>query len=139
MMDLVQEVYALPAGTICELAVASMMAIHAYFRFQKPAEIHSSSRLKTPGRSSERVLGLVRELGGSVYITGHGARQYLDHELFEREGVSVEYLDYQKTPYPQLHGDFTPFVSALDLIANCGRDGAKMIASPAVPWRTFLK
>jgi WbqC-like protein family len=137
MLDLVQQVYAQPAGTICDLAIASMTAIHGYFRFPKPTETCFSSRLNIPGRSSTRVLDLVRALGGSVYVTGHGARQYLDHEHFERAGVSVEYLDYQKTPYPQLHGDFTPFVSALDLIANCGRDGVKIFASPAISWRTF--
>jgi cephalosporin hydroxylase len=29
-------------------------------------------------------------------------------------------MDYQKVPYEQGHGEFTPFVSILDAIANCG-------------------
>ena len=79
------------------------------------------------------VLDVVKSQGGTVYVTGHGAKDYLDHEMFEREGVQVRYMDYRKTLYPQQHGEFTPFVSILDLIANLGRDGARVIDSPAVP------
>jgi hypothetical protein len=82
---------------------------------------------------------MVVSLGGSRYLTGHGAKNYLEHDLFEQGGVSVEYLNYEKTPYPQLHGDFTPFVSSLDLIANVGRAGVDRIRSGTVPWRQFLQ
>ncbi len=94
--------------------------------------------MSIPGKSWQRVLDIVKSVGGDTYITGHGAREYMDHEAFERAGVAVEYLDYQKQPYPQLHGDFNPFVSALDLIANMGREGRARIASGTKPWREFL-
>jgi len=85
------------------------------------------------------VLSVVQGLGGDVYVTGHGARHYLDHEAFEAAGVRVEYLDYEKRVYPQLHGPFTPYVSVLDLIANVGRAGRDVIASGTKPWREFLR
>lgn len=90
------------------------------------------------GQSSRRVLDVVKQASGTHYITGHGARQYLDHALFEAEGVHVEYLDYQKQPYPQLHGEFTPFVSVLDLIGNLGKDGARVMVSGSVDWKAFI-
>src|SRR6185437_13872514 len=90
------------------------------------------------GTSSRRVLNIVLALGGSRYITGHGARQYLDHELFDRAGVRVEYMNYLKIPYAQLHGGFTPYVSALDLIANMGPSGASCIRSGTIYWKDFL-
>ena len=80
----------------------------------------------------------VKHLGGDTYITGHGAQHYLDHELFAREGVHVEYMNYQKREYRQLHGAFTPYVSILDLIANEGRDGLKVITSGTVYWKDFI-
>ena len=129
MLALVRSVYQESAATISELAVASMMTICRYFQFSKPTEIFFSSQMEIPGASSQRVLDVVRRVGGTTYITGHGARNYLDHELFERQGVRVEYIDYQKIPYPQLHGEFTPFVSALDLIANVGKAGSTVFVS----------
>ena len=138
MMAVVEEVYAREEASMSELAIASMMAVHRYFGFPKPVKFHDSSQLGIGGSGSQRVLDVVRHLDGDLYITGHGARHYLDHELFERSGVQVEYLDYQRHPYPQLHGPFDPHVSSLDLIANCGRQGREVLTSPSVPWRQFL-
>ena len=83
-----------------------------------PPSLLRSSVLGVPGRSWQRVLELVKAVGGTRYITGHGALKYLDHESFEREGVIVEYMDYRPIPWPQLHGSFTPYVTVLDLIAS---------------------
>ena len=72
-------------------------------------------------------------------MTGHGARNYLNHELFERNGVKVQYMDYLRSLYPQAHGTFTPYVSILDLIANTGRDGRQYINSGTKPWQEFTQ
>ena len=91
-----------------------------------------------PGKGSGRVLDIVKSVGGTTYITGHGARNYLAHETFEANGIRVEYIDYQKKEYPQLHGAFNPYVSSLDLVANMGRAGAEMICSGTKYWKEFL-
>ncbi len=139
MLALVEAVYQPPATTICEVASASIEAVCSYFEFPKPGQIVKSSQLDIAGQSSQRVLDIVKHLGGSTYVTGHGARNYLDHSLFEASGVRVEYLDYQKIPYPQLHGAFTPTVSILDLIANLGKNGRAIIASKTMYWKDFIK
>jgi WbqC-like protein family len=44
-------------------------------------------------------------------------------------------MDYPLTPYPQLHGDFDPYVTVLDLIANVGLGQARAhLDSRAIPW-----
>ena len=136
MLALVASVYALESANLSEVNIAGIESIAAYFGLA-PQFVRSST-LPVGGASSARLLDLTRHLGGDTYITGHGARNYLDHELFERQDVRVEYIDYQKCPYPQLHGEFTPFVSALDLVANCGRDGTRVLVSGTVPWRQFV-
>ncbi|HMG74737.1 MAG TPA: WbqC family protein [Pyrinomonadaceae bacterium] len=139
MMSLVQSVYQRSARTIAEVAVASMEAICDYFSLTQGKNFATSSQLGIGGKSSQRVVDLVKRCDCDVYITGHGARYYLDHELFESSGVRVEYMDYRKLPYRQLHGEFTPYVSALDLIANEGRDGSRVIASRTLYWKDFIK
>jgi hypothetical protein len=47
-------------------------------------------------------------------------------------------MKYNQTEYKQLHGAFTPFVSILDLIANEGKGGRRVIASPSVYWKEFI-
>lgn len=138
MLDLVDSVYRQGFEDIGSLSYASTCVLGQYFGLSSDIAFRRSSELETAGSGSQRVLGIVRELGGTTYVTGHGAVAYLDHELFESAGVRVEYMDYAKIPYPQLHGDFTPFVSALDLVANMGPDGANLIRSDAIYWKEFL-
>jgi hypothetical protein len=47
--------------------------------------------------------------------------------LFERNGISVEWQDFAHPLYPQLHGEFVPFMSAIDLILNCGDESRAVL------------
>jgi hypothetical protein len=138
-LALVKDVYAQRHRHMGELAIASMETVCRYFGFAPRSGFLKSSEMGIDGSNWERVLAFVKHLGGDVYVTGHGAKQYLGHEAFEQAGVRVEYMEYQRRPYPQLHGEFTPYVSVLDLIANRGRAGADMICSGTVPWREFVQ
>lgn len=97
-----------------------------------------ASELAVQSTGSARILDLVQKVGGTHYLTAHGAANYLDHERFEQAGVDVSYAAYSKAPWPQLHGAFTPFVTVLDLIANTGEGAGAFIRPAATPWRQFL-
>ena len=124
--------------TIDKVSEKSVEAVSAYFGLTDGCRFVHSTDLGVSGSGSRRVLDLVHAVGGTEYITGHGARNYLDHHQFDLEGVTVSYMDYRKEPYNQLHGPFTPFVSALDLIANKGKDGRAFICSGSRYWKDFL-
>lgn len=138
MLALVDGVFALPAQTLSDVSRASMLALAEYFSLCGACRFLDAAALGIGGKSSQHVHDIVRSVGGTHYITGHGARNYLDHTLFERSGITVEYMDYRSISYPQLHGAFTPFVTGLDLVANCGRSGANVIVSGSFDWRDFL-
>ncbi|WP_280817493.1 WbqC family protein [Variovorax sp. TBS-050B] len=70
---------------------------------------------------SERLADLCRQAGGTVYVSGPAARDYLEPEVFLQRGISLEWFDYANYPeYPQLWGDFAHGVTVLDLLFNCG-------------------
>lgn len=139
MLDLVRSVYAHEYDSLAALSEASTMALCRYYGLNAGRSFRRSVALDIGGSSSRRVLDIVLALGGDTYVTGHGASRYLDHEAFEAAGVRVEYIDYVKAPYPQLHGSFTPYVSALDLVANMGTEGIKYIRSGTIYWKDFIK
>ena len=91
------------------------------------------------GTSWQRVLDLVLSAGGTRYLTGHGAANYLDHQAFEAAGVHVEFMNYSCTPWSQPRETFTPYVSVLDLIARTGPDARKYLLPTTMSWREFLK
>lgn len=124
--------------SLLDLLIASIEVPARHLGCWTAREVVRSSALGIASTGSARILDLVRRLGGTRYVTAHGAANYLDHEAFERAGIAVEYIAYSKTPWRQRHGDFTPYVTVLDLIANEGPAASAAIRPATVAWRDFL-
>ena len=137
-MAIVKDVYSKDYENIGLLARKSLIALAEYFNLLDATQVIDVSTLKIEGSSSDRVLAIVKAVGGTRYITGHGARNYLNHDIFESDRIQVEYMSYQCIPYPQNHGRFTPYVTALDLVANQGQAGSSNICSKSIYWKDFL-
>ena len=135
MFALIEDLYSHASGRLAEFNIAATEKIAARLGLT-PLFLRSSS-LAVAGTSTERLVNLCQTMNCDVYVTGHGALNYLDHEQFERNRITVRYIDYQKVSYPQLHGDFTPYVSILDALANCGDGTRDLLCSEAVYWRDF--
>jgi hypothetical protein len=132
-LGLIDDVYA--QDSLLEILCASIEKCTGALGLPKPLRWERASSLGLAGASWQRVLAMVTALGGTRYVTAHGAMNYLDHEAFERAGVGVEYVAYSKTPYAQQHGLFTPYVSILDLIANEGPAARLKLRPETIPWR----
>lgn len=137
-INLATEVYSREYENIGLLARQSMVSLANYYGLLKNTAVIDVTSMNIRGSSSARVLEIVKAVNGSCYISGHGALNYLNHDLFEESGIKVAYMDYESVRYPQNYGDFTPYVSSLDLIANCGPGGISHICSNAVYWKDFL-
>lgn len=138
MLQLVNSVFTQEILNLAELAKASTVALVEYFGIGRDKAFHDASALGIPGHGTQRLIELCLHFHAATYLTGHGARNYLQHERFEDRGLEVAYIDYGLRRYPQEHGEFTPYVTALDLVAHCGRDGAAWITGSPMPWRAFL-
>lgn len=135
MFALAEKLYGNTSARLADFNIAATQEIAELLGFA-PLFVRSSS-LPVTGSSTERLVNLCEATNCNVYVTGHGALNYLDHEQFERRRITVRYMDYQKVTYPQLHGTFTPYVSILDAIANCGDGTRDLLRSEAVYWRDF--
>jgi hypothetical protein len=94
-------------------------------------QVVRSSELGIEGERSERLLRFCQHFGARRYLSGAAARDYLDVERFAAEGIDVEWQDYQHPVYRQQFGDFVPFLSAIDLLFNCGEESARLVANGA--------
>ncbi|NOT24849.1 MAG: WbqC family protein [Acidobacteria bacterium] len=110
-----------------DLACVDLMARWLHLQ----PRIERSSRLGINGDRSERLVNICRHFGATTYVSGDAAQTYLDVELFARHGIAVEWQRYTHPVYPQQHGAFVPYLSALDLLLNCG-DEAPLIAFPGI-------
>lgn len=106
-----------------DLAVAGMMA--GWLQLSVP--VVCSSACGITGERSQRLVDLCRHFGATRYLSGAAARDYLDVELFARHGIAVAWQDYQHPIYPQQSEPFVPYLSAIDLLLNCGDDSAALV------------
>lgn len=75
---------------------------------------------------TERLVDLCVKAGGSEYISGPAARDYIDEGLFSASGVKLSWFDYAGYPeYHQMWGEFAHGVTILDLLFNCGRNAPR--------------
>lgn len=84
-----------------------------------------SSDYRSAGDRNQRLVALCRQAEAAVYVSGPRAADYLDTQAFAREGLQVEWMRYPDyPPYAQLWGRFEPNLSILDVLFNCGVEGA---------------
>jgi hypothetical protein len=136
MISLAERIYSTDEGNLARFNQLAIEQIADWLGIRTP--FYTSSALGISGRSSERLISICRHFGATQYLTGLGALRYLDHESFETHGIEVRYMDYRKQPYPQPHGEFTPFVTVLDAIACCGRGVRELMVSGTLNWREHV-
>jgi hypothetical protein len=87
-----------------------------------------SSQLGTASEDrSDRILQICQSLGATTLYDGRSAKSFLDVSRFTRCGISVEFQDYIHPVYSQLWGEFVPYLSAIDLLFNCGPEALPII------------
>ncbi|PIQ97166.1 MAG: hypothetical protein COV67_05665 [Nitrospinae bacterium CG11_big_fil_rev_8_21_14_0_20_56_8] len=99
-----------------------------------------SSGLESGGEKVERILSLCRVLGATEYLNGDAGRGYLSEDIFRKAGISLIFQEYRHPQYDQRFPGFVPYLSAVDLLFNCGeksgailRQGGEVFEVPVPP------
>jgi len=89
-------------------------------------DVHTQRRLSsemTPrGSGNEMLVDLLVKAGATHYLSGVGARAYFDPAPFAAAGIEVLWQEFRQIEYPQQFGDFVPYLSAVDMLFNCGKE-----------------
>ena len=93
-------------------AIAAILELEAAFVL--------SSELAVPGTGDDRLIALVRGLGGDTYLSGKGGANYQDPEKFAGAGIELRVNIYQPPEYPQIQGAFVGGLSILDALFHLG-------------------
>jgi len=75
---------------------------------------------------TERLADLCAQVGGTEYISGPAAKDYVEESIFTDMGIKLTWFNYTGYPeYPQLWGEFIHGVTILDLLFNCGKEASR--------------
>jgi len=138
-LALLKTLYEADYERLCDLTIRSTEIIHEYFGYESHYLKTSDFPIAKSSNKSEHVIEMVKYFGADTILSAWGALKFYDFDLFERNGVRVEFIKYSNDAYPQIHGDFHLHVSVLDLIANCGKGGRQFLSAGTEYWPSFIK
>ncbi|OLP15647.1 hypothetical protein BST81_25175 [Leptolyngbya sp. 'hensonii'] len=77
-----------------------------------------SSALPIASKKSDLIFDLCSQFQADRYISGTLGQDYLEVDRFQAAGISIEFQDYRHPSYPQLYGNFLPYMGIVDLWMN---------------------
>ncbi len=87
-------------------------------------KIYFESKLSIRDEKTDRSVAIGKKLKAKNYLSGVGAKNYLQESKFESAGIKLVYQNFIHPVYRQLYGkggdDFIPFLSIIDLLFNEG-------------------
>ena len=86
----------------------------------RPRFLRSSGLEGIAGDKRERLIRICDRLGGTIYLSGPAARDYIQPELFREAGIELRYIVYGYPPYDRGGQPFIPNLSILDPLAWIG-------------------
>lgn len=93
-------------------------------------ELVLESELNVSGTGTQRLVDICKSLGADTYISGSGAKNYLDEKLFEKNNLILGYQKYHSRQYQQhLSESFISDLSIIDALANLGPHTLQIISN----------
>lgn len=135
--ELLQGFFAQSPETLADFTCSLTIALAAELSINNTSFVRSSD-LPALGTKTDRLLSILKHLGATHYISGPSAKGYLDEEALREAGISLEYMNYHYSEYPQLHPPYEPNVSILDLLFMTGADAPNYLNAPGQSFERTL-
>jgi hypothetical protein len=76
---------------------------------------------------TQRIIDICRKLNADTYLSGMGAKDYLDESLFPENKITLYYQHFDHPEYKQCFEPFMPYMSAIDLLFNHGPESRGLL------------
>jgi len=116
----IEQLFSIQQSNLAELCWQQLRFWVTEFRIN--TRIVRASEFQITSRKSQLILDLCQHFGAGKYLSGAMGRNYLDEDLFADSGMTIDYQDFRHPAYPQLWGNFEPYMCIVDYWMNCGSD-----------------
>lgn len=117
VFPLVEEIFHFETYNLSDFNIHSIKTICDYLDIKTNFSKASELGLTDMDRNG-RIIEICKSRNCEVYFSGKGAVNYHDESLFEANHVTIKYTDFSPKTYNQIHGDFAPGLSIIDLLFN---------------------
>jgi hypothetical protein len=126
MFPAIRQVLSAPPESLSVLDIELIRGIRDALGITTPLLL--SSEFEAKGENAILLANICSEVGATEYVSPPGSKVYLDEsDAFSRQNMQVKFFQFQHPAYVQQHGEFLPYMSAVDLLFNCGAAGRAII------------
>jgi hypothetical protein len=125
VMSLIEAGFQTPSDTLSAFNMRMIRAIAEYLGIE--CEFRVSSELKPEGKADDRLVDLMRIVGGTTYVSGAGGQNYQEEGKFEAAGFALDVRTYMPVPYDQGRAEFVPGLSVLDAMFHLGKKASALL------------
>ena len=104
--------------------ICDILGIKKNIVFSSELNLNDEGMAKT-----EKIVNICMKLGITEFYEPRGCKTLFDESLFEKERISIDFQNFTHPEYPQLWGEFIPYISVVDLIFNQGDKSLDIIKS----------
>lgn len=125
IMPSLRRLYAEPARRLVDFNLSSIRMLMSLLDVERPMIL--SSALSPRGARNELLVDLLQKVAADKYLSGVGARDYMEESMFSANGIKVIWQNFRHPVYPQQFGSFEPNLSAIDMLFNCGVEKSRRL------------
>jgi len=117
-IEIINDLYKLNTNYLFEFNFNIINKLFEIFKIN--VDIKLLSQLDLNGEKSELLVKILKKIKSNLYLSGEGAKNFIDLDLFKYNNIEVIFNNFNHPIYEQIHGNFVKNLSILDIILNCG-------------------
>jgi len=121
----IEKLYQSEFEKMMDFNLASINMLMQLFDIQIVVKYSSKYLIKS--KANELLVDILKRTNATHYLSGVGAKDYFNADPFEQANVKVIWQEFKHPTYPQLYGEFIPYLSSIDLLFNCGIEESRKI------------
>jgi hypothetical protein len=116
----ISQIYNTDWDYLCDLNIHIIKTLSELLMLDKPKFMKSSDIKGIDGKKTDRIVNIYNRLNIDEDISGPAAKDYIDLLKLKHNDIKLYWYEFNHPVYPQIGGDFIPYLSIIDLLFNTG-------------------
>lgn len=131
IFPLIQPIYEKNYKWLFDVEIDTVEIMRSCFDIDTEIVLQSDLHLDETLKNNDLLIAILKKIGADRYLSGNGARKYMDLRKFNEQGIAVGFQKFVCPVYAQFNtNEFVPNLSALDMLFNLGKtESTKLIKS----------
>lgn len=126
IFPILEEFYEKKIDNLSEITIESTKILLKLFNINTEVILQSELIDNSYLFSNEMIIDLCKKTKSTDYLSGIGAKKYIDELIFEKENINIKYQNFKEIKYNKYHkGEFLKDISSLDMLFNIGIDESR--------------